>query len=110
MTMGLFTRPSIKQLRDEAEQIGRLHGMQHLGRISQDDLDSVIDSEHFRSKLREAYDAAYADVGETKALKEAVKTARMFAEIVADVGGSRFHGHVPSAAERSVRLMLGLLY
>ncbi|HEV2122566.1 MAG TPA: hypothetical protein VGW38_07310 [Chloroflexota bacterium] len=105
--MRLFATPAVKELKQQSEFIGGMHGQVHLGRLSRNDLVDVIQHQGFRSRLRAAYDAAVADVGEEKALKAAISAARIQAEAYARLG-ERNYGDVPPAAERSIREMLGL--
>lgn len=103
--MGFFDPPSVKELRKQAEYIGAMHGQVHLGQLSAADVADIVSSGSWKAKLRDAYLAASADVGEPKARKAAVKAANLGADSYARLGEGRYQ-HVVQEAEQNVLGML----
>jgi hypothetical protein len=68
---GKLAKPSLKELEGKAEQVGLVHAMAFLRRISAADLADYVGNEGIRTDLRQVYAAAAAEVGENKALKKA---------------------------------------
>jgi hypothetical protein len=104
--MGKLAKPLLKELESRAEQVGLVHAMAFLRRISAADLADYVVNEGIRSDLRQAYAAAVAEVGENKAMKKAVYAAYIKAEQT--VLGARATGYRPvlEAAQQAVRVML----
>jgi hypothetical protein len=101
-----LAKPSLKELEGKAEQVGLVHAMAFLRRISASDLADFMGNEGIRADLRQAYAAAVAEVGENKAMKKAAYAAYIKAEQT--VIGARATGYMPvlKAAEQAVRTML----
>lgn len=95
-------------MREQAWFIGGLFGQAHLDQLAESDVDDVVQHADFRSKLRTAYDAATADVGEKKATKVAVRSARDGATSYTRLGPPRNQGRAQGQAEQAIRDMLGL--
>lgn len=108
--MGLFETSAVKELKKEAGYVGGLHAQAHDGMLSTADLIDVIQRKDFRSRLRQAFAAAARDIGEIKALKEAVKSARIECDAYCYVrhrsGGPGNCRDTQRAAEEAVREIL----
>jgi len=104
--VALFDTPAVKELKRHAQLIGSMHGQVYLGHLPQRDLEDVVHDQEMRLRLRRAYDAAVADVGEKKALKAAVSETRIWAEASGRLRQANY-GDMVLAAERSLRSMLG---
>jgi hypothetical protein len=97
----------VKELESQAGQVGHVHAMAFLRRISAADLADYMGNEGIRSQLRERYAAAVADVGEKKAMKSAGTAAYLHAErAILGAGVTRGYAPVLRAAERAVQAML----
>lgn len=70
--VGELGKPSLKELESKAEQVGLVHAMAFLRRISAANLADYVDNEVIRSDLRQPCASAVAEVGENKAVKKAV--------------------------------------
>jgi hypothetical protein len=103
--VALFAPASVKRLRKEAELIGDLFGQAHVGDLSSADVADVVAHSEFRERLQTAFAAAAEEVGEKKALKEALKTARNYAEAAPHVRNLPY-GSVGADAERAIIEML----
>lgn len=109
-----MARPSVKQLEKQAELIGTVYAQAYLGQLSAEDRDDVVRNEGIRSQLREFYSAAVADVGEKKAMKAVISSARGQAD--AAIYTARRMGLAPGpygdyrpvlqAAEQAIQQML----
>jgi hypothetical protein len=102
----MFGPASVKQLKKEAEFIGSLFGQAHVGDLSWNDVADVVGNDGFRERLQTAFSAAAGEVGEKKALKAALKTARNYAEASPYVRGVQI-GSVGAQAEKAIGQMLG---
>jgi hypothetical protein len=104
--VALLASASVKQLRKEAELIGILFGKAHVGDLSWADVRDVVADAGFRERLQTAFAVAAKDVGEKKALKEALKTSRNYAEAAPHVRNLPY-GSVGADAQRAISEMLG---
>lgn len=102
----MFGPASLKELKQQAEQIGSMCGQAYVGVLSWADFADVVNNEGFRTRLQSAFAAASADVGEAKALKAAVKEARKYAQAVPYVRKVPL-GDVETRAEVAIKEMLG---
>lgn len=102
-----MAKPSLKELESQAGQVGHVHAMAFLRRISAADLADYAGNEGIRSQLRESYAAAVAEVGEKKAMKTAASAAYLHAErTILRAGVTRGYSPVLEAAKRAVQTML----
>lgn len=101
-----MAKPSLKELEAKAEQVGQVHAMAVLGRISATDLADYVGNEEIRADLRQAYAAAAAAVGENKAMKKATYAAYIMARET--FFGARVTGYerLAEAAQQTVQTML----
>jgi Protein of unknown function (DUF2510) len=108
--MGLFETSAVKELKKEAGYVGGLYAGAHGGDLSTADLIDVTQHKDFRSRLRQAFAAAARDIGEAKALKEAVKSARIECDAYCYVrhrdGGPGNCRDTQRAAEETIREIL----
>jgi hypothetical protein len=108
----MFGKPSLRELEAKAEQVGLVHAQAYLRRISAADLADYVRNAAIRADLRNAYEAAVADVGDKKAMKAATYAAYRDAEqtiLMARAAGRAPGGGfrpVLDAAEQAVRTML----
>jgi hypothetical protein len=105
--MGLFSTAAMKELKKQAELIGSLHGDAYVGTMQWADVADVVANKDFQTRLRGAFDAASRDVGEKKALKAALSTAKNYAEAAPYVRSLPL-GNVGRDAEKAIRQMLGV--
>jgi hypothetical protein len=104
----MFDKPSLKELKGKAGQVGLVHAQAYLRKISAADLADYVRNEGIRSDLRKAFAAAAADVGDKKALKAAGLAAYLEAEGVIRFGArvDRAPAGVLRAAEQAVQAMM----
>lgn len=104
----MFDKPSLKELKGKAGQVGLVHAQAYLRKISAADLADYVRNEGIRSDLRKAFATAAADVGDKKALKAAGIAAYLKAEGVILFGArvDRAPAGVLRAAQQAVQAML----
>lgn len=105
--MGLFDPKSVKALQDRAQFFGGLVGDVALGRLAPSDMDAMLSSEEQRAQLRSLFDAAAGDVGRDKALKAAIKSARMAVEVRCDMSNRPRRPAVDTAEKVIVEMLNG---
>jgi len=103
--VGLFDPQSVKALKEKAQFFGGLVGDVTLGRLAPEHMHAMVESEDQRAELRILFDAAARDVGPDRALKAAIKSARMPVERACDMNKLPRRPAVDSA-EDIVRSML----
>jgi hypothetical protein len=104
--VALFSTTAVKELKKQAGAIGGMFGQVGLGQLSANDLTDLVNSAEARVSLRDAFAAASADVGETKATNIAVKAARVGAEAYVRLTQKNIR-YVYDEAEKAIREMLG---
>jgi hypothetical protein len=97
--VGLFDAQSVKALREKSAFFGGLVGDVALGSLAREHMDAMLTSERERSQLRGLFDAAAQDVGPDKAMKAAVKGARMAVEVRCDMANAPRRPHVDTAED-----------
>ena len=104
--MALFDTPAVKELKKQSGFIGGMFGQVGLGQLPANDLTDLVNNRLWRARLRDAFAAASADVGETKATNVAVKAARVGAEAYVRLTQKNIR-YVYDEAEKAIREMLG---